>query len=204
MKPRYDPRVFLALTISPGNKQRLGGVQALFKPVLDSWHFIPVENFHVTLRFLGETPEEDIPGIIEHCKQAAAELHPFTLEWDKVDFFGSPSHARVLFVAANPQVHLTGLVQQMQSLIPSASRDRREFTPHITLAKARTQLDSATARASANVLARLREHSKIGATAVELNLTTVHLDFVLMETVWVGRKVEYVIREKFALPAEES
>jgi 2'-5' RNA ligase len=196
VKPRYDPRLFLALMISPGNKLRLAAAQALFKPVLESWHFIPAENFHVTLRFLGETPEEEIPGLIAQCQSAVTEQHPFTLEWDKVDFFGSPSHARVLFVAAAPQAHLTSLVQKMQ--------DRLEFTPHITLAKARTQLDPASARASANVLARLREQGKVGVKTVDINLTTVHLDFVLMETVWVGRKVEYVVRERFAFPGEEN
>jgi 2'-5' RNA ligase len=203
MKPRYDPRVFLALTISPSNKQRLGALQAIFKPVLESWHFIPLENFHVTLRFYGEIAEEEIGGIGAACREIAASLPPFTLEWNGVDYFGSPKTARVLFAAAKTNDRLTQLTQQLEHIGPAAEHPRRDFTPHITLAKARTQMDAASARASMNVLARLREQHKVGAQAIELAMNTVHLEFVLMETVWVGRHVQYVIRENYTLGGEE-
>lgn len=201
MKPRYDPRVFLALMVSPGNKQRLGSIQALFRPVLPSWHFIPVENFHVTLRFLGELPEEEIAGIDKLCRELAPTLAPFTLTWDSVDFFGPPKSARVLFAAAQASPELERLTQALQQIPPLPERERREFTPHITLAKARSQLDAADIKLSTAILTRLREQRKVGAQAVDFSLTSVHLEFVLMETVWVGRGVDYVIRQRYPFPA---
>jgi 2'-5' RNA ligase len=203
VKPRYDPRVFLALTISPGNKQRLGALQELFRPVLPSWHFIPVENFHVTLRFFGELPEEQIAPIDAACRALAPHLQPFTLEWDSIDFFGPPKSARVLFAAARISPELTRLTQELAHLEPAAERDRKEFTPHITLAKARSQLDPASQRASAVILGRLREQKRVGLTPLEFSMTSVHLEFVLMETVWVGRAVEYVIRQSYKFTPKE-
>lgn len=197
MKPRYDPRVFLALIVSPGNKQRLGSIQAVFRPVLPAWHFIPVENFHVTLRFLGELPEEQITAIDVACKELVRECSPFTLEWNRIDFFGAPKSARVIFAAADPCEGLKHLVQVVERIPPQPDRERRELTPHITLAKARSQLDPSSIRSSTAILARLREQGKVGAQAIDISLTSVHLEFVLMETVWVGRGVEYVIRNRY-------
>jgi 2'-5' RNA ligase len=200
MKPRYDPRVFLALMVSPGNKQRLGSIQALFRPVLPSWHFIPVENFHVTLRFLGELPEEEISRVDSACRSLLPQLAPFTLEWNRVDFFGPPKSARVLFAAANPSPELDELSLALQQIPPPPERERREFSPHITLAKARSQLDPADIRMSTAILTRLREQRKVGAQVIDFSLTSVHLDFVLMETVWVGRGVEYLVRQRYPFP----
>jgi 2'-5' RNA ligase len=203
VKPRYDPRVFLALTVSPGNKQRLGALQELFRPIMPSWHFIPRENFHVTLRFLGEIAEEQIAAIDSACRELAPRLQPFTLEWDCIDFFGPPKSARVLFAAARISPELTRLMQELAHLEPAQERERKEFTPHITLAKARSQLDPASQRASAAILARLREQKRVGLTPLEFSMSSVHLEFVLMETVWVGRSVEYVIRQSYRFtPAE--
>jgi 2'-5' RNA ligase len=202
MKPRYDPRVFLALTISPGNKQRLGALQALFRPALPSWHFIPLENFHVTLRFLGEMPEDDIDAFDAACRTLAPSLPPFTLEWDSIDYFGAAKSARVLFAAARPSTELARLVQALEHIPPVPERERREFTPHITLAKARSQLDALSVRQSTAVLSKLREQKKVSNQPVDFNVTSVHLDFVLMETVWVGRSVEYLVRQRYPFAAQ--
>lgn len=203
MKPRYDPRVFLALTVSPGNKQRIGTLQQLFRPVLPSWHFIPVENFHVTLRFFGEIAEGQIAEIDSACRELAPRLQPFTLEWDTIDFFGPPKSARVLFAAARVSDELTRLMQELGQLPPAAERERKEFTPHITLAKARSQLDPASQRASAIILGRLREQKRVGLAPLDFSMNSVHLEFVLMETVWVGRAVEYVIRHSYPFTPKE-
>jgi 2'-5' RNA ligase len=175
----------------------------MFRPVLPSWHFIPVENFHVTLRFFGEVAEEQIAEIDAACRALAPQLPPFTLEWDSIDFFGPPKSARVLFAAARVSPELTRLTQELGLLPPAPEKERKDFTPHITLAKARSQLDPASQRASAIILGRLREQKRVGLAPLEFSMTSVHLEFVLMETVWVGRSVEYVIRQSYRFTPRE-
>lgn len=198
MKPRYDPRVFLGLTLSRTAQDRMGRVQSEIKQFLHSWHCMPQFNFHVTLRFFGEIPENQIPRVSEACHKLADRLPPLTLRWNQLNYFGGPEAARVLYIGCEDCPELTRLQETLLQTFPGEDQ-RKQFRAHVTVAKARKHMEQGLKRVNANMLRRLREHGRIGAEPLTVNLTTVHRDFVLMETVWVGRSVEYEIRERYLL-----
>lgn len=196
MKPRYDPRVFLALILSRTAHSRMEEIQTKVKDYLTSWHYIPPANFHTTLLFFGEVPEQTIPDINKVCLAIGAQHHPVSLHWNKLDFFGAPHSARVLFIAAEDNPQIKALADSVSKAFPGV-QEERGYHPHITLAKARKDMDRSTAEINANMLRRLRELGRIGPDSLDVDLTTVHREFVLMETIWVGRGVEYQVRERF-------
>jgi RNA 2',3'-cyclic 3'-phosphodiesterase len=202
LKPRYDPRIFLAFTLSRTIQMRLGEHQAGLQQYLAEWHFIPHVNFHMTLRFIGEVPEDEIPAICTACAGIAKRYYPVTLHWHKLDFFGAPHSARVLFAAAEDAPALTNLARELNSNTPGMD-ESRPFHPHVTLAKARRQMQPGVVERNANMLRRLRELGRIGPQPLDVDLTTVHREFVLMETLWIGRVVEYRVRERFPFIEEE-
>ena len=198
MKPRYDPRVFLALTLSPTMHDKLGNVQREIHQYLHNWHFTPQANFHVTLRFFGEVPENQIHRISDACHALSKMLPPLTLHWNKIDFFGSAESARVLYIGSEECQELTMLHEVIAKTFPGEDQ-RKQFRAHVTLAKARKNMEPGLKRVNANMLLRLREHGRIGPDKVNINLTSVHRDFALMETQWVGRAVEYEVRERYRM-----
>jgi 2'-5' RNA ligase len=200
VKPRYDPRVFLALRFSRTTQDKLLAMQDELRPHLHNWHFIPPANFHLTLRFFGEMNEEQIAEVNAKCRQVAPTLAPFALHLNHVDYFGTPHSARVLYAGGEPCEGLDALVGSIQKLFPDAGRDQRQgFRPHVTLAKARAKMERAVEVLNSVALRRLREQGRLGRDAVTMDALTVHREFVLMETIWVGRSVEYEVREKFKL-----
>lgn len=200
MKPRYDPRVFLALRFSRTTQDKLLAMQDELRPHLHNWHFIPPENFHLTLRFFGEMPEERIAEVDAKCKEIAPTLIPFALHLNHVDYFGTPHSARVLYAGGDQNAGLDALVGAIQQLFPDASRDQRQvFRPHVTLAKARAKMERAVEVLNSVALRRLREQGRLGRDTITMDALTVHREFVLMETMWVGRSVEYEIRQKYKL-----
>jgi 2'-5' RNA ligase len=199
MKPRYDPRVFLALTLSRTAHERLSVIQDELRQYLQNWHFIPQVNFHVTLRFFGEVPPKNVEQIRSACHQFSPLVPNFTLNWNAIDFFGAPRNARVLFACAEDCPELGKLAQIITRIFPQDESDARPFSPHVTLAKARKQVDANQARINANMLARLREHGRIGPEQLTVDFKTVHREFVLMETIWIGRAVEYQVMDRFTL-----
>ncbi len=202
MKPRYDPRLFIGLTTSRTVQSKLEACQGEVRKHLFNWHYIPPTNFHVTLHFIGEVSESQIPLIDEAMTRLGHQMSPFTLDWNGIDFFGEPDTARVLFVGASPCEELSELTTKLAEIIPT-SRARKEFNPHITLAKARKQMEPETKVMNANMLRRLREHNRIGPEPVKIEFSTVHRQFMLMETVWVGRAVSYDVRQRYALGGPE-
>lgn len=200
MKPRYDPRVFLALRFSRTAQERLHAVQEELRQYLLAWHFLPDHQFHLTLRFFGELPLEQIAGICEQCRAIAAARHTVSLTLNEVDYFGTPEEARVIFAGGQPSAGLSALVEAIEAAFPPPQAEqRRGFRPHVTLAKARKHMEPGLARANANVLRRLRELGRLGRDQLSLDMPTVHREFVLMETIWLGRRVEYEVRERFPL-----
>ena len=56
-------RLFLAIELPDAVKQQLTAVQ---RSPLAALRWAPAEQLHVTLKFLGEVPDADVPAIIEH------------------------------------------------------------------------------------------------------------------------------------------
>ena len=175
--------------------------QAELKKYLEDWYFVPPSNFHVTLRFFGEVPEETISRIEVACRRISQQLPPLSLQWNRVDYFGPPQAGRVLFVDAKASAELNQFVKAIMDHFPEGE-PRKKFRPHITLAKARKNMAQDAVERNSNVLRRLREHGRIGPEKMKVDFNSYHRDFVLMETIWVGRAVEYFPRARFEMTKE--
>lgn len=103
---------------------------------------------HVTLRFLGELPEEGIAELTAALGRVADSAAPFDLLLDGVGAFPSRSRPRVVFLGARSgsgeAVELASRVSA--AVAPIAPRDARErFVPHLTLFRVRSPADRARA-----------------------------------------------------------
>ncbi len=98
------------------------------------------DNFHVTLKFLGQTPEETVPDILASMRRAALEVSPFSLRLDRLGMFPSPKRARVIWLGVTDgfeeSVALAGALDR--ELAPLGYKiESRPYHPHITLARLR-------------------------------------------------------------------
>ncbi len=91
-----------------------------------SW--VKEENYHITLMFIGEVPDEEVETI--KTKLSSVRFTPFTLTLSNVGYFGSPP--KVLWVGVQSSEKLTDLASQVNNLL-GGNIDR--FHPHITLAR---------------------------------------------------------------------
>jgi 2'-5' RNA ligase len=97
--------------------------------------WVSPENYHLTLRFIGETP----PHRAEEIDLALAALRArgFTLQLSGVGVFHKQDRPTVLWagVARNPQLdHLQTKVETALKRI-GLEPERRRFTPHVSLAR---------------------------------------------------------------------
>lgn len=96
------------------------------------------EDLHVTLYFIGSCDEDKITGLSAGLRDLARSHSPFTIEMDRVDFFGSPRGPRVVYLGFAENRPLQSLQKDVSGTVHvelglSPSRDR--FTPHVTIAK---------------------------------------------------------------------
>ncbi|SMP45522.1 RNA 2',3'-cyclic phosphodiesterase [Desulfonatronum lacustre] len=130
-------RCFIGLPL-PGDYQRLlAGVITEWKPVLGacaSW--TKPENWHLTLKFLGETDQGHVARLSEFFGGGTGEA--FVLQGRGGGFFPDPRKPRVLWVGlgkgANRTRRLAARIEEVCVELGFA-REERLFRPHLTIAR---------------------------------------------------------------------
>lgn len=153
-------RLFVAVELGDEVLRALGELQdELRGRGLERLRWTRSEGIHLTLKFLGETPEERVPAIDEALARGVAGHEKHQLSLGKLGTFGGRRNPRVLWI------DLEGDIEQLRALqegvdgelatIGFAKEDRR-FSPHLTLARVRPE----SARDAAEPISRALESAR--------------------------------------------
>lgn len=136
MDARREPglRLFLAATLPPGHLDSLEPAVASLKARLPRARWIPRQNWHITLSFLGQVPDAKLPGIIRAAERTAAEMQTIQSRLMGLGAFPGKHRARVLWVGvADVQKGLAQLAARLGEAC--GAPDVRTYHPHLTLAR---------------------------------------------------------------------
>jgi len=133
-------RLFLAIPIETQNNG--------FVPLLDDLrkrlshekmiNWVRPTNIHLTLKFIGETPPQDEPKIIEAVTKVIENHRSFTMDFNRTGVFGSRYAPRVLWLGMQQTPEeLLNLEEDVLTTFDSIGyqRDRQNFVPHLTLGR---------------------------------------------------------------------
>ncbi len=98
---------------------------------------VSLENLHVTLKFLGDIPSDQITAIQQQLLSVVHGQPPFVLKVEQLGAFPSvdrPSVVWVGLVDAEPLIALANEIELRLELLGFA-RESRSFHPHLTLAR---------------------------------------------------------------------
>lgn len=131
-------RLFVAVEVPEAAKAVAAEATAGLRGRFPEARWVPPENQHVTLAFLGQTWPRLEGWVRERIAEAAEGLAPFEVTLRGLGAFRAPSRARVVWVGLGdePSGALTRAATYVQeALEPEFPRDRRPFSPHLTLAR---------------------------------------------------------------------
>jgi 2'-5' RNA ligase len=134
-------RLFIAVNCDDETKKRLLSVRDKIKSQSLKGNFSRPENLHLTLVFLGETPEEQVPAICSAVKEAIPPpAAPFTLAFSQTGCFTHSGKELWWIGAGNSGPSLDILKNIRQRIAGGLSAagvafDNRPFNPHITLGR---------------------------------------------------------------------
>jgi len=136
-------RLFLA--VAPG-----GPFRAALSARLDAARrALPVrwtgpEGWHLTLQFLGEWPEERLPGL-QDALDAVDPGPPFVLRPGPLGAFPDLRRPRVLFLHLEDDGQSAALARRLRAAVaacwPDGPQDAKGFRPHLTLARVGAPLE---------------------------------------------------------------
>ena len=132
-------RTFVALEVPAWYADEVAEFTRSFGPTVEG-RFTPRENYHVTLAFLGSTPEAVVRQVMDAMDELARIALPATLEPDRLGTFGRP-HDCTLWLGFKRTDELDDLAHYLRERLDARGIpfDRKPFLPHLTLAR-RVQL----------------------------------------------------------------
>lgn len=129
-------RLFVALEIPSVVRQNLITLLDSFRALTREPRWVRAENLHVTLKFIGEVAEAKLDAI----RSTLGEIHSgqaITLEFRGLGFFPNEKHPRVLWAGMEASARLKTLAENVEGTMEKLGipREKREFSPHLTLAR---------------------------------------------------------------------
>ena len=157
-------RVFIALDLPSWAKQALDEViQKLRTDLPSGVRWVDPSVVHLTLKFLGDIDSSSVADILEAMTSAvkATQGERFGLRLSGLGLFPNPDQPRVLWAGLDGDLDALRALQERVDEAASQlgfAKERRPFTPHLTLGRVR---DGATADL------RRRVSSSLAATHME-------------------------------------
>ncbi|HLE96387.1 MAG TPA: RNA 2',3'-cyclic phosphodiesterase [Candidatus Thermoplasmatota archaeon] len=111
---------------------------------------VPPENLHVTLKFLGETPDDALSAVGDAMRRAVEGEAPFRMRLRETGSFPPRSSPRVYWVGLAEAEPLRRIAERLDTALEPLGwpRERRPFAAHMTVARARSSAGSDRARAA--------------------------------------------------------
>ena len=134
------PRLFTGLEIPSDLATEL----ALMRGGLTGARWIDVEDYHLTLRFIGDIDPETADAVDE--VMAGIRRKPFTVTLEGLGYFGGDK-PRAIVAKAQPSPALVELQAEQERLLRRIGipPEPRRFVPHVTLARMRNASQTAVA-----------------------------------------------------------
>jgi 2'-5' RNA ligase len=100
---------------------------------------VDMANMHITLKFLGDIPEENVPAIENAIREAVAGIKSFRMRMKGAGAFPNLSRISVIWAGLEGADKLTVIAERLEkSLKPLGFEpEKRKFSPHVTVARTR-------------------------------------------------------------------
>jgi 2'-5' RNA ligase len=137
-----DPRLFVAVPLTDDATAAVAAVVDSIRagePEGRGVRWVRLEGLHLTLRFLGPTPDDRVADLAAAVESVARDAEPFTITIRGAGSFPPTGRPRTIWLDIRDGVEsLEGLASRLDDRLAGLGwdRDRRPFRAHLTLARA--------------------------------------------------------------------
>lgn len=144
-------RTFIAIELNESIKDGLTEVQEQLKGEAPqgSVRWVKPEGIHLTLKFLGDVPADQIGEITGALQKSCQRFAPFSVSCSGLGCFPDLRHPRVVWVGIQEE---TGTLAQLQKAIEENvaplgyPTEKRKFSPHLTIGRVQRRVSSGELR----------------------------------------------------------
>ncbi|MCP4943248.1 MAG: RNA 2',3'-cyclic phosphodiesterase [Planctomycetaceae bacterium] len=183
-------RSFIAIKLAPDVNRNSTRMLQRLRQSNDGIKWVPTDNLHLTLKFLGDVDNTEVPDVCNVIHRVCSNHAPFHLDFGGTGGFPSRERPRILYAGINDASGaLTKIVSQLETSLAELGfkQEPRDYIPHLTLGRTR----STSKLANSDVMDRLaaEQDTELGGMLVSsLQLVASFLDksgptYQIMDTI---------------------
>ncbi|HEV3447199.1 MAG TPA: RNA 2',3'-cyclic phosphodiesterase [Gemmataceae bacterium] len=134
-------RTFIGVDIGKTIRDRAVALQEKLSPSTNGVKWVEPQNLHVTLLFLGEVDDREIPAVCRAVSEQTAGHLPFEMGVEKLGCFPHPRRPRVIWIGVGEGAQeLCALHDGLEPPLLELGcyrREERRYRPHVTLGRVR-------------------------------------------------------------------
>lgn len=133
----------MAISLPEGLIRALSGVRATLDRHWRGISWVDPVSIHLTLKFIGELPEDKADKAGEMLVEAAKGIKPFTVTVEGIGAFPTLKAPRVVWAGVREEPSLMTLAANIEERLAGAGieKDERPFHPHLTLCRIKSPSD---------------------------------------------------------------
>jgi len=132
-------RTFVAIELSDDCRRRLGRAVEVLRRRASGVKWVSAEAAHITLKFIGELPEDRVPDAIAALKAAARSAAPFSFRLEGISGFPPSGRPRIIHSPAHePTGAMAALAVAVEKSLCDAvgvAPEERGFKAHVTIGR---------------------------------------------------------------------
>jgi len=134
-------RTFIAVELPENIKNKIGELQAPLKKTKAFVSWVKPENIHITLKFLGEVPEEKINEVFSATGLALKNAKKFKINLKEMGAFPDFRRPRVIWIGAGMGgEELSNMANKIEEEMEKIGypKENRKFSPHFTMGRVKS------------------------------------------------------------------
>lgn len=136
-------RLFFAVPVADELREPLTQIQQELKAAGAKVGWVKPENLHFTLKFLGDTPQEQVSKLTEVAGRVAETIPAHEIQIGGIGGFPNCQRPRIVWVGCTDgREQFAQLGQQLDEALVQAGLaepEKRKFTPHLTVGRVRSR-----------------------------------------------------------------
>lgn len=134
-------RLFVAIPVPEEIKKYAWYIRNELEALSADVKWVEYENYHLTLKFLGEVEEYKLDGIKKALNYAAESSPPFRLKLSRLGFFPNHHHPRVLWIGVKGEMEKAYFLgERIDAYLGELGFENdKKRTFHLTLGRIRSE-----------------------------------------------------------------